>query len=323
MYLPAYVYEYTVLGQTFRAFVPGSTDSSGSAPAVSDVVGFEHKTGLSFSLTDVLDKFRNLTTPAPGSTSQAEEFLTYVVRKGGPFAILQLLKFPFTVFRMVNPTVRLAVLVLGAGRLLWNKFGKPATENKQSFDDWQKQVEREREDVRRRQLRRGGGSDWFDDFSTTERERREMRREREEEGRREEEKRRGEREEERREEVKKEQNFQWQWGGGQQESGQQQQQQQQQQGRGQRQRQGQGQQQRQQNNKSGGFTFDFDVNDPHAVLKLSPSASKADISKAFRREMLLWHPDHQRDKSEREQRLASERTKLITRAFQELKTTRR
>ena len=60
---------------------------------------------------------------------------------------------------MVNPTVRVAVFVIGGGRLLYNLFGRPASNNTRSFEEWEKTIEREREEVRRRKLE-NVESDW-------------------------------------------------------------------------------------------------------------------------------------------------------------------
>ena len=71
---------------------------------------------------------------------------------------------------------------------------------------------------------------------------------------------------------------------------------------------------------SGGVTFEFDVSDPYAVLGVSRGATSAAISRAFRTEMLRWHPDTLGpDASEKERTYAVERSKLITSAFQILK----
>jgi len=53
VYMPAYVFEYDVFGQTFRAFVPGSGPAG-----VGDVVGLEHSYGLPKNLSEAIALFR-------------------------------------------------------------------------------------------------------------------------------------------------------------------------------------------------------------------------------------------------------------------------
>ena len=67
------------------------------------------------------------------------------------------------------------------------------------------------------------------------------------------------------------------------------------------------------------YQWDFDPNDPYSVLKVSPSASQKDISQAFRREMLKYHPDTQAHATEAEKARATERSKIISEAYQRLK----
>lgn len=68
------------------------------------------------------------------------------------------------------------------------------------------------------------------------------------------------------------------------------------------------------------YHWDFDPNDPYSVLGVPPSASKADISRAFRREMLKWHPDTQTNASDAHKERALARSKIITEAYRKLKS---
>ena len=68
------------------------------------------------------------------------------------------------------------------------------------------------------------------------------------------------------------------------------------------------------------FKWDFDKNDPYAVLGISRNATKDEVSKAFRREMLKHHPDLVgQNASEKEKRRATERSKLISDAYRKIK----
>eukprot|EP00977_Amphora_coffeiformis_P000490 scaffold118_cov185-Amphora_coffeaeformis.AAC.10 len=84
-------------------------------------------------------------------------------------------------------------------------------------------------------------------------------------------------------------------------------------------RQGQRSTSQQQTRSKDEYQWDFDPNDPYSVLKISPTASKKEISQAFRREMLKYHPDTQSNASEAERKRAVERSKLISAAYQKLK----
>ena len=67
------------------------------------------------------------------------------------------------------------------------------------------------------------------------------------------------------------------------------------------------------------YQWDFDPNDPYSVLKISRTATSQEISQAFRREMLKYHPDRMANATEAERARATERSKLISEAYQKLK----
>jgi len=58
----------------------------------------------------------------------------------------------------------------------------------------------------------------------------------------------------------------------------------------------------------------------YSVLKIKQGATKADVSTAFRKEMLKHHPDIQTGVSEAEKARAVERSKYITEAYRKIKT---
>ncbi|GMH92601.1 hypothetical protein TL16_g12394 [Triparma laevis f. inornata] len=86
------------------------------------------------------------------------------------------------------------------------------------------------------------------------------------------------------------------------------------------------QQQQQQKQRTTGTSsskvkFDFDTTDPYAVLVLDKSKplTKQSLSQAFRREMMKWHPDRYHDATEERKLYATERTKLITNHYTQLR----
>ena len=87
------------------------------------------------------------------------------------------------------------------------------------------------------------------------------------------------------------------------------------------QQQQQRQSQRKQAKKDDDFKWEFDESDPFSVLGVSRSATKDEVSKAFRREMLKHHPDLVgKNASEQEKRRATERSKIISDAYRKIKS---
>ena len=74
--------------------------------------------------------------------------------------------------------------------------------------------------------------------------------------------------------------------------------------------------------KQSEFQWDFDPNDPYSVLGIKRGASKQEVSAAFRREMLKYHPDAQQSSkiSDAERRRSTERSKLISDAYRKIKS---
>ena len=68
------------------------------------------------------------------------------------------------------------------------------------------------------------------------------------------------------------------------------------------------------------FHWDFDKDDSYSVLGISRGAAKEEISAAFRKQMLKYHPDTQPNASEAQKLRLVERSKLITEAYRKLKT---
>lgn len=68
------------------------------------------------------------------------------------------------------------------------------------------------------------------------------------------------------------------------------------------------------------FHWDFDTNDPYSVLGISRAATKQEVSAAFRKQMLKYHPDTQPNASEAQKLRLVERSKLITEAYRKLRT---
>jgi len=65
-----------------------------------------------------------------------------------------------------------------------------------------------------------------------------------------------------------------------------------------------------------------DLSDPHQVLGIPRSASPEEVHKAFRRELMRWHPDHNRD-SDHDPAALQERTRAIIDSYKALKAGRR
>lgn len=104
----------------------------------------------------------------------------------------------------------------------------------------------------------------------------------------------------------------------QQQSNQQTYQQQQQQQQYQRQYQQQ-QQQQQAKPKQDEFMWPFNPNDPYEVLGIKRGVTSKEVSDAFRKQMLQYHPDTQPNASEAQKRRAVERSKLISDAYRKIK----
>ncbi|KAI2501274.1 hypothetical protein MHU86_13218 [Fragilaria crotonensis] len=68
------------------------------------------------------------------------------------------------------------------------------------------------------------------------------------------------------------------------------------------------------------YKWDFDPNDPYSVLGIRRGATKAEVSAAFRSEMLKHHPDTQVNATETAKARAQERSKYITEAYRKIKT---
>lgn len=67
----------------------------------------------------------------------------------------------------------------------------------------------------------------------------------------------------------------------------------------------------------------FGRNNPYSILGLKKSAKMSEVSAAFRREMLKYHPDMNANATEAEKLKALERSKLITEAYRKIKQTAR
>ena len=67
------------------------------------------------------------------------------------------------------------------------------------------------------------------------------------------------------------------------------------------------------------YKWDFNPNDPYSVLGIKRGASKSEVSEAFRREMLKYHPDTQISVSNEEKQKFTERSKLISEAYRKIR----
>eukprot|EP00536_Pseudo-nitzschia_multiseries_P005649 jgi/Psemu1/254695/estExt_Genewise1Plus.C_1080058 len=83
------------------------------------------------------------------------------------------------------------------------------------------------------------------------------------------------------------------------------------------------QQQQAKAKKNDEFKWPFNPDDPYSVLSIDRNASDTEVSSAFRKEMLQYHPDTQPNATEAQKRRSLERSKLITEAYRKIKTERR
>jgi hypothetical protein len=79
------------------------------------------------------------------------------------------------------------------------------------------------------------------------------------------------------------------------------------------------QRQNRQQTKKSDFHWDFDVNDPYSVLGIKRGATKQEVSAAFRKQMLKYHPDTQPNATEAQKVRLVERSKLTTEAYRKIK----
>ena len=71
------------------------------------------------------------------------------------------------------------------------------------------------------------------------------------------------------------------------------------------------------------FKWPFNPHDPYSVLGIDRSASDSEVSAAFRKEMLQYHPDTQPNATGAQKRRSVERSKLITEAYRKIKSERK
>jgi type II secretory pathway pseudopilin PulG len=71
------------------------------------------------------------------------------------------------------------------------------------------------------------------------------------------------------------------------------------------------------------YKWPFDINDPYSILGIDRYATDSEVSNAFRKEMLQYHPDTQPNASDAQKRRFIERSKHITNAYRTIKTDRK
>ncbi|KAL7548080.1 hypothetical protein ACHAWF_011384 [Thalassiosira exigua] len=314
IYMPTYVVEYTILGVAYRAYLSGCDLSV-------QVSGVSHNAIFSAG------------SKGNALLEGASSFLSGLSRRAGPAAAGALQMFglrPFVALASLISQVAIRVAtklhvvgLLGGAFVAWRKIFRPYMDERTATAEWERQRDHEAQSSEGLHVdsSRDGGSARAHFVRN---EGRILRALSGEEGRR-------------RETEGYEWYNQWeqwtreQWEEAQREASRAQeewQRQQQQQGRtyGQYQKSRQQQRQRQQQQrtkykqeKKDNFQWDFDANDPWSVLGIPRTASKDEVSKAFRREMLKHHPDLQAKASEKEKRRATERSKIISDAYRRIK----
>ena len=319
VYMPTYVIDYTILGGEYRAFLSGCDAGSG-------VSGVSHR-ALPFSSEDVTD--------ASNSFMSGVQSLARVARGIGPAPLMLALNFIINVASRVLARIPI-ISVLGAGFVAFKKIAKPWYDNRVAGAEWERQRENEkymadhddhaddffdssgkarsyfqrnRIAIRRylsgEQEHDEGSYNWYQKWEEWAKEQYEKQRQAAEEAQRAYERASG---------------TGYQRQGREQESYRRQQQQQQQQQQWQRERtRSAGGARQQQAKKKPEYVWDFNPNDPYSVLGLKRGATKSEVSQAFRREMLKYHPDTQVNATDAEKDRALERSKLITAAYRKIK----
>ncbi|KAL3796774.1 hypothetical protein HJC23_010921 [Cyclotella cryptica] len=316
IYMPTYVVEYTILGVTYRAFLSGCDSSI-------EVSGVSHKTMF------------NTGSKGDQVFQGATSFLSH---KAAPMAATALQFFglrPFIAFGQViwGFISRIAmkfhiVGLLGGGTVMaWRKLIRPYLDDRAADAEWKQQRENEARMNSFQYIEFRDSERKAEAYFTRNRQRI-LRNLRGQEGRQQ-------------ETEGQEWYSQWeawakqQWEHAQEEAfrNQQEWQRQYQEQRGRQseqqqsydyqQRQRQDQRQYQKTRPKEEFKWDFDPNDPYSVLGIPKTASKDDVSKAFRREMLKYHPDTSPGANDKEKRIATERSKLISNAYRKIKSSQK
>mmetsp|Transcript_37124 Transcript_37124/g.81396 ORF Transcript_37124/g.81396 Transcript_37124/m.81396 type:complete len:569 (-) Transcript_37124:98-1804(-) len=300
VYMPTYVIDYKILGGEYRAFLSGCDAGSG-------VSGVSHR-AMPFSTSDAMDA--------------SNSFLSHVgqvARRIGPGPLAFFLNFFINI--AARTVTRIPIIsALGAGFVFFRKIAKPWYDNRIAGAEWERQREHEAymedyDDPVDDFSDRGGARSYFQKHRTAIL--------RYLSG----------------EHAHEEGTYNWyqqweEWAKQQYEKQQQaaeeaqrayeratgyQQQQQQQQWQRERARTTGGARQQRKATKKKEYVWDFNPDDPYAVLGIKRGATKTEVSQAFRREMLKYHPDTQGDASEAEKERSLERSKLITEAYRKIK----
>eukprot|EP00586_Coscinodiscus_wailesii_P003600 CAMPEP_0172489894 /NCGR_PEP_ID=MMETSP1066-20121228/20164_1 /TAXON_ID=671091 /ORGANISM="Coscinodiscus wailesii, Strain CCMP2513" /LENGTH=606 /DNA_ID=CAMNT_0013258085 /DNA_START=279 /DNA_END=2099 /DNA_ORIENTATION=+ len=307
VYMPTYVIDYSVLGFEYRAFLSGCDDK---APVA----------GVSHVAFDFLSK-DDVQRISEGVARGGRSLWRFAERSGGPWGVVLLLQWVLNgatkVLTRIPSLFAKMPLLLGGTFVGFRKVIRPWMDNRLATAEWERQREHEaimreeedhffiRNDFRDR---RGSAKRYFErnrvrilkhlagdeDIHTT---------------------------------HDDTTSFDWykQW---EEWARRQWKQQQQYENHQQKQQQYENQQQKQQQTKqktykqktTKDYKWDFDPNDPYSVLGIHRGASKEDVSRAFRKEMLKYHPDTQgATVSNDEKERAVERSKLITAAYRKIK----
>lgn len=315
VYMPTYVIDYTILGGEYRAFLSGCDAGSG-------VSGVSHR-ALPFSGEDITD--------ASNSFMSGMQSIARVSRGIGPAPLMLALNFVINVASRLLARIPI-VSVLGAGFVAFKKIAKPWYDNRIAGAEWERQRENEKymadhddhiddfydaSGKARSYFQRNriailrylsgeqehdeGNYNWYQKWEEWAREQYEKQRQAAEEAQRAYERASGTEYQRQRQqqETYRRQQQQQQW---------------------QRERaRTTGGARQQQAKKKTEYQWDFNPEDPYSVLGLKRGATKSEVSQAFRREMLKYHPDTQVNATDAEKDRALERSKLITEAYRKIK----
>lgn len=301
VYMPTYVVEYSILGIEYQAFLSGCDDGAGVSGADHQLWGSNATSGLPSTHSFL------------SGVSSAAQFGSRVLGPRGVGTILMVaLQFLGSIAARVLLRIP-PIAVLGSIFVGFRKIIYPWIDHRFASAEWERQREREAtggeyaspiddfDDIRGNAKRyydknkariirelsgenehQSGDYDWYKDWEEW------ARRQYDQQAR--------------------QQGYSSQQ---QQTYGRQQQQQQQQ---------TYGRQQSKQAKKKPEYKWDFDPNDPYSILGIRRGATKSEVSAAFRREMLKYHPDVQTGATEAAKERAQERSKYITEAYRKIKT---
>lgn len=313
IYMPTYVVDYTILGVTYRAFISGC-DSSIAVSGVSHKSIFNAGSKSDNLLHGASSFLSHRVVPMAASALQFFGLRPFIALGQVAWGIMSRIVMKFHIIGLLG----------GGAMLAWRKVVRPYMDDRAASAEWERQRDHEAQMKETQFTYNEFRDNGLAKTHYTRNQQRILRRLSGEEGRT-------------HEKEGQEWYTQWeewakqQWEHAQRDAYKQQQEWQQQRGAGGHQSQQQRQQQQfkkdqtqfQKTKKREEYKWDFNPEDPYSVLGISRNASKDEVSMAFRREMLKHHPDTMTGATERDKRIATERSKLISDAYRKIKASQK